>query len=177
MATTADGTMLRLYCVVAFYKTDFLETKDLTSALNGNQSRKNCHESIARTSEISVSSSAYTRNICLTNQELAKYGQGMEAARSSERRKDQAAASTHKTTAESILTEYSMESYPLAFSIHFKSFVSANLPATGMAVLGPYSIYRLKSLHNFHLGISRIILHLIHLHLKSVSTMRLSVLN
>lgn len=101
----------------------------------------------------------------------------MEAARSAKRIKDQTASSTHKTTAQGILTWYVMESNPPAFLSHFKSFVSDSSIATRTVVLDLYSNYKFELFYNLHLGLIEMILRLIDSRLKSVIIVPLRVLH
>lgn len=111
----------------------------------------------------------------MSSQNLEKFAQEMESARSTQRRKDRTAASTHKVTAKDILEEYSPESYPPAFSNRFKSFVSSYSTATGVVVPDPCSIFRLELLHNLHLGIIKMILRLVFVGLNFVFIMPLRI--
>lgn len=55
--------------------------------------------------------------------------------------------------------------------------MSTNLPATGKVVLYSYSVFRLESLYNCHLGLFKATLHFIHLGLKSLSILPLRKLH
>lgn len=174
VSKTADGACLRLHCVVASYVADLPEAKDITAVLNGNQSFRNCHKCLTKTIHFSNSSSAPLRNLALTNRELSKYRNEIQSARRAEARKDRTTAANHKVAAQEILSKLSMENYPPAFSNHFKSLSSG---LERVSILDPYAIFRFEPLHNLHLGITKMILRLIHLRLRSVSSMPLRVLH
>ena len=115
------------------YSCDLPEGKDLTSVRNGNNSNRNCHRSLALTTDFNKYSNAPKRNGEKENLVSKK----IEELRKAGKRKE----------SQNLMDEYSLvEQRPCLFEFPFLHLDP---------MLDYHSIFNFESLHNFHLGVSK----------------------
>lgn len=131
----ADGTIRRCHPCIASYVCDIPESKDIAPVRNGNSGTRNCHRCTAETNRFNTYTACPQRRgvetISLIHRawELRKLGRNREA--------------------DDILREYSLTEFVPSF--HDFPFMGKH------RVLDFHSIFMFEILHNFHLGISRML--------------------
>lgn len=130
-----EGNLRRCHPCIASYCCDLPESKDILPIKNGNSGRRNCHRCTAETMNFNKFTTCDRRRGGGTVSMISKAKKLREIGKNKE--------------AEEILNEYSLVEF-IPF-LHEFPFLGEH------EVLDIHCIFSFESLHNFHLGISRLL--------------------